>query len=675
MKKRCISLFLVFLMCFMCISVSTPASAADVSAVRTKMDNYVQFLRDYKKENKSDAHWNADLNQATLTAALDSGDLEIGLTKGECTYTGKHVRDNDCNSNYFAGARQCHGFAKYFCYYLYGSYPIAAISKSINAGYKTDSNWTYYSKSTGTSSFPGLQAGDLIRYWERDGKSSLHTAIVHYIDNGKIYVIDCNHSGLDGGACVVSATEIDGKWLNLKLSSFEAAYNNGKAYICRYNGTITQGTGSVTTKPGSAISATVTTRSAKSITENSAVLYGSTKASGAKITECGIFLGTTKNNMTKLGSDKINTASTDMWYSTNKYGRTLEPGTTYYYQAYAKVDGSTYYGDIRSFTTAVSSAGSLMLSNSTLSMQDSVCVQLTATTKPSGQNVTWKSSNPAVATVDSNGWITGVKAGSATITASMSYGGKTYTANCDVTVTSTQNPTAPSVPSVSVSGNNVSVSWNAVKNAKYYNIYIVASPWTWEALKYNAATTDTFYTFTDVKNGDYAVFVISRPNEDTVQSPWTSFSVSVPSMPVQENTYTGYVVGTNGRLAINSQPSSGYQIGAIPEGDACTVYPDKASGNWLWVEYNGVSGYAYSGYISKTAPVVTSAPETTYTGYVTGTNGRLAINSRPSSGYQIGAIPEGAACTVYPDKTSGNWYWVEYSGVSGYAYSKYIKLQ
>ena len=51
------------------------------------------------------------------------------------------------------------------------------------------------------------------------------------------------------------------------------------------------------------------------------------------------------------------------------------------------------------------------------------------------------------------------------------------------------------------------------------------------------------------------------------------------------------------------------------------------------------------------------------------------INSKPKVGNDIGYIPEGASCTVYPDKTSGNWYWVSYNGVSGYSYKDYIILQ
>ena len=139
------------------------------------------------------------------------------------------------------------------------------------------------------------------------------------------------------------------------------------------------------------------------------------------------------------------------------------------------------------------------------------------------------------------------------------------------------------------------------------------------------------------------------------------------------NTWTGYVRGTDGSLVINSQPKVGYDIGYIPEGAAVTVYPDQQSGNWYWVSYNGISGYSYSAYIVNSAPAAPS--NNTRTGVVRGTDGSLVINSQPKAGYDIGYIPEGAAVTVYPDKQSGNWYWVTYNGVSGYSYGKYIILQ
>jgi uncharacterized repeat protein (TIGR01451 family) len=58
--------------------------------------------------------------------------------------------------------------------------------------------------------------------------------------------------------------------------------------------------------------------------------------------------------------------------------------------------------------------------------------QLTATTTPAGAQVTWKSSDTSIVTVDSTGKVTGVKEGQATITATTADG---LTATCVVTVT------------------------------------------------------------------------------------------------------------------------------------------------------------------------------------------------------------------------------------------------
>jgi hypothetical protein len=58
---------------------------------------------------------------------------------------------------------------------------------------------------------------------------------------------------------------------------------------------------------------------------------------------------------------------------------------------------------------------------------------LTADKYPTSATVTWASSDSTVATV-SSGTVTGVKAGTATITASITVDGKTYTDTCTVTV-------------------------------------------------------------------------------------------------------------------------------------------------------------------------------------------------------------------------------------------------
>lgn len=60
-------------------------------------------------------------------------------------------------------------------------------------------------------------------------------------------------------------------------------------------------------------------------------------------------------------------------------------------------------------------------------------VTLTGTTQPTGETITWSTSNSAVATV-SSGTVTGVKKGTAIITATITVSNKSYTDSCTVTV-------------------------------------------------------------------------------------------------------------------------------------------------------------------------------------------------------------------------------------------------
>ena len=75
----------------------------------------------------------------------------------------------------------------------------------------------------------------------------------------------------------------------------------------------------------------------------------------------------------------------------------------------------------------------ITLNNTTLTVAPSDTATLTATTVPAGETVAWISSDVNVATV-SNGTVTGVAVGNATITAKFTKDGVDYTATCAVTV-------------------------------------------------------------------------------------------------------------------------------------------------------------------------------------------------------------------------------------------------
>ena len=259
--------------------------------------------------------------------------------------------------------------------------------------------------------------------------------LVFYFDNGsRTYA----HVGIMTGAQTSVQGNLGGAVKHLTNPNQYILRDGSKNYRVEYvrpayGNTSGAGTGS-TTRPQPTV--TVSTEEAGSVTDTAATLYGAASATGVRITEVGMYLGSSSSNMTKLGSDPVNSYGPSMWYNTEKYGRALEPGTTYYYRAYAVAGGKTYYGPTKTFsTTGAAAAASIALDRSSVTIQNDVCISLSAVTAPGGQTVSWSSSNPSVATVDGRGEVTGLRAGETTVTASMTYQGKTYSDTCLVTVT------------------------------------------------------------------------------------------------------------------------------------------------------------------------------------------------------------------------------------------------
>ena len=413
LKKVALFVF-AFMLCNIWI-VSASAAAPSSEEIQNKIDDYYDVVTSNRTKT---VYWNKGQNETQLKSYASQHDFAESVTENACiTHGTTHKRGMGCYSNTFSSSSQCHGFARYMCYILYGTAPnyapgYTAIAK---AGTSND-GWTTYAKG---AQFPTIQAGDFLR-------CSGHSAIVYSVSaNGQIKVIDCNHFGSGknpSGACGIYI------WNAWNVSDFKAAYERGNAYIIRYGGYLPP-------------SAYVVTGMADTATNTSAILHGSFTTTGDRATECGMLLGTSEGNMTKLGSDKVNTYGTSMFYSTAKYGRTLEPGTTYYYQAYAVVNNTTYKGETKSFITSGTRLESLSISlnRDNLTLAYNTCDKLIATTNPAGISVTWKSSDASVVTV-TDGIVAAVGAGTAYITAEVSHGGKTASAICYVTVKEEDKP-------------------------------------------------------------------------------------------------------------------------------------------------------------------------------------------------------------------------------------------
>lgn len=116
----------------------------------------------------------------------------------------------------------------------------------------------------------------------------------------------------------------------------------------------------------------------------------------------------------------------------------------------------------------------------------------------------------------------------------------------------------------------------------------------------------------------------NKENYSNINAYVIHFNSTSPSVRVP---YYAAASGTDGTLAINRYPKASYnggvQIGSLPENAVCIVYPSNASGNWQWVEYNGVQGYAYGKYLkevyrSQSGVIESAHPHQVYNVYTNG---------------------------------------------------------
>jgi Bacterial surface proteins containing Ig-like domains len=155
-------------------------------------------------------------------------------------------------------------------------------------------------------------------------------------------------------------------------------------------------------------------------------------------------------------------------------------------------------------TTAVAVTGVSLKTSTGLAVGDTETLFAAITpSNATNQNVTWNSSNTAVASVSAGGVVTGVSAGTAIITVTTVDGGKT--AQCTVTVTS---------------GGGDS-STNA--GGKYNTIYLKANSWNNEngesGENWSSGTQIKLSDFTDIepKRGDILQFKISGVSDKEIK--------------------------------------------------------------------------------------------------------------------------------------------------------------
>lgn len=140
-------------------------------------------------------------------------------------------------------------------------------------------------------------------------------------------------------------------------------------------------------------------------------------------------------------SDSVDTNNQSVVFTGNKTLYSFQAGNIKGRAKAVVIDERDGLADVSGFFSQVitpDNVASLAKATTTALALSSNAVQVTkgntdtlvASTSPSGQHVSWNSSNPAVATVDSAGVVTAVEAGTAIVTATSGQ----YSAYCAVTV-------------------------------------------------------------------------------------------------------------------------------------------------------------------------------------------------------------------------------------------------
>ena len=206
-------------------------------------------------------------------------------------------------------------------------------------------------------------------------------------------------------------------------------------------------------------------------------------------------------------------------------------------------------------TPPVVSVTSVTLNKTSTSIQVGGTETLTATVSPkdaANKKVTWKSSNAAVASVDANGKVTGVKAGEATITVTTEDGGKTAT--CKVTVSDKEIKVTgvklnKSETSLLVGGNETLTATVLPEDATNQNV-------TWKSDKPEIASVDANGKVTGVAAGEATITVTTEDGGKTATCKVTVKTATIAVTGVTLNkTATSFLVGGSETLTATVAPA------------------------------------------------------------------------------------------------------------------------
>jgi len=315
------------------------------------------------------------------------------------------------------------------------------------------------------------KTGDMIFYNWSGRTSAQHVGLVTGVSGSSIYTIEGNTNGSLGYQCAGKTRTISASYI---VGYGVPNYNDSETYVGSYSFASSVG-GSYTSRSDSIIYSTsklsIITTTATQIMSDKAVLNGGINNSGSlRISSKGFYFGDEKNNLKKY-SDGSSTSEKEITLSmsTEDMKLTLKPKSTYYYRAYATIDGNDYMGPMYAVETIDDKPKQIVISEESINVGVGQTTELMAAQLPFGsldKGLTWKSEDESIVKVDNNGIVTGVGFGEAEITVTSNYGNVSSSCKVNVLISSPQN-----FELKNASYKSIIIKWDKVDNAKGYVLY------------------------------------------------------------------------------------------------------------------------------------------------------------------------------------------------------------
>ncbi|WP_236634558.1 C40 family peptidase [Exiguobacterium sp. SL-10] len=265
----------------------------------------------------------------------------------------------------------------------------------------------------------------------------------------------------------------------------------------------------------------------------------------------------------------------------------------------------------------------------------------------------------------------------------VSYGGKTgwvhngYLKTASVKPTTPSKPATPSTPTTATtSQTTANLNLRASKSTnssvlvtipKGKSVTVLSVEGSWSHVKYGT------------KTGFVANTYLMKTASTPTPAPSQPTAPVAPSKPVIKEESISQSFVTTANLNVRKGPGIGYALVTnIPNGT--TVKATKQSGTWVYVTYNGKSGYVSTGYLKQTT-TAPSAPVTPNAGdggagnasfdYVVNTPSLNVRASASTSSAVIGNVTAGQTLRVV--QTSNGWHQIYIGNTTGFVAASYVK--